>query len=658
MEGVRLQTKLRRELQAFLWWLLETHWLMRQGSRRDHDRTPRQSSTRRQERDEHSSQPIAIYSRSRTRYHGEGSTHHSSDRYASPPDSRASQPSETYETASGYKDDWPQSTTRLDPLVAGVKGLTMADLGEADAHYKTVSTSAPSGQSHWGPVSSVSYSNAPVIQEDSRAQIQWSAGTIPTENTGSYQDKGKGISSDPPQQYSSQPRDPRHVAGTTGDTERFDKNYRVRNTDYKKFFSPGRVFSTLWTDAFSVQTNDSENKQWASVTYVVFGQQVHSKIRRFVVVKQEDLYCTCLPVTTYDGRGYTKRGIKIEDHGLIYSSKDAPPRVKGMDKESLRVVLSPKAEKIVNPSYINYGRAYTVETNVKVRDVGELDSSSRRRLVKYYNKAIVAAADPDSDDPDDTIPPQAKAVELAHVGGAVGGPAQTYSTMQPAYGTSGPSHGAISSDLGYVAPSGYAAPGYKTSEISSTAAGHPVDSSYYHAGSTTQPLSYSTRPVYDPRQSSSSDPRYPAGSYITDAVISDRADYSTSSSTPHVAYGSGPVLSYSSSSREPVSSVVRPEEGYQSQQQFGGTAQYASSSGPATSGSSGAEYRSSQAQEEIILPTIEESRAQSSRHRRDSNTARPRPSGRSNTDSRGRPRDGERERDRNRDDYREVQRRR
>ncbi|PVH81155.1 hypothetical protein DL98DRAFT_417097, partial [Cadophora sp. DSE1049] len=129
----------------------------------------------------------------------------------------------------------------------------------------------------------------------------------------------------------------------------------------------------------------SENDQFRSkVTYQVsYKQKVFSKIRRFVVVRQADRSCTCLPVTTYDGRGYKKKGINLDDHGLIYSSRDPPPHIKGIAKEPLRIILSKGAEKLGNPSYLNYGRVYTVETNVKVKDVGDLDTESRRLLRSY-----------------------------------------------------------------------------------------------------------------------------------------------------------------------------------------------------------------------------------------------------------------------------------
>jgi len=116
----------------------------------------------------------------------------------------------------------------------------------------------------------------------------------------------------------------RYVTGqgevTDGDYEELDATYRQRNTDYRKFFRTGRVFSTLWTDPWSESTANNYNATFESqISVVRFGERVHSKIRRFVVVvyNPDDRFCKCLPVTTYDGKGTSKRGINLKQHGQV-----------------------------------------------------------------------------------------------------------------------------------------------------------------------------------------------------------------------------------------------------------------------------------------------------------------------------------------------------
>jgi hypothetical protein len=203
----------------------------------------------------------------------------------------------------------------------------------------------------------------------------------------------------------------RHVAGTVGETEELDKSYKQRNRDYKKWFKPGRVFATLWTDPFADTTSEATFESFVSI--VRFGERVHSKIRRFVVVKQGDRSCTCLPVTTYDGKGYEKRGIVLNDHGQIYSADRLPEKIPGIDKNPLKVIPGHGTKRLAN-SFVCYSRAYNVETNVKVKDVGELDATSRRLLRKYWNEIMTLEEFSDGYIPPSS--PQSTAEQLRGIG--------------------------------------------------------------------------------------------------------------------------------------------------------------------------------------------------------------------------------------------------
>jgi hypothetical protein len=154
----------------------------------------------------------------------------------------------------------------------------------------------------------------------------------------------------------------------------------VRSNDYKDFFQPGRVFSTLWTvPAPAVEDNET------FTSFVKYGERVHTKIRRFVVVTQKKRTCRCLPVTSYEGRGFSKPDIHSSEHGPIFSSK-RPRNHPKITLKALRVQLSKGSEPLRDPSLINYGVVYIVETRVKVLDIGVLDRESIGLLNEYYRK--------------------------------------------------------------------------------------------------------------------------------------------------------------------------------------------------------------------------------------------------------------------------------
>lgn len=274
--------------------------------------------------------------------------------------------------------------------------------------------------------------------------------------------------------------DPRYVAGTPGSSEKLDKSYKVRKTDYKEFFRVGRVFSTLWTESYGGTSNTETNND-TFVSVVKHGEQVYSKVRRFVIAREGNRSCTCLPVTSYSGAGYRKKGIERAEHGYIYSHR-RPRQESGLIADALKVNLSKGAANLTDPSLVNYGRVYTVETNVKVKDVGMLDSESRKSLRYYYNKIMTSEGDEEG-----AGPPGPQAEILAGTGAGV-----YPSDSGGAY--SGYTLGGTSSTA-YHNQGGYSAAPYETPYTGSNVTNTYSTEQYSHAISPSYSSS-SHEPVY------------------------------------------------------------------------------------------------------------------------------------------------------------------
>jgi hypothetical protein len=180
-----------------------------------------------------------------------------------------------------------------------------------------------------------------------------------------------------------------------------------------KFFRVGKVFMTLWHGPLG----SSANEHGSLVSEVVFGEKVYSKVRRFIVVRQDAdrRSATCLPITSYGGNGQGKSGIKREEHGFIYSKRE-PRKVSGMCSKALKVILSPNCQHLTDPSLVHYGKVHTVEGNWKVKDIGNLDDESIKTLSHYWRKIFGFVKD---DQPEPGMTPRAKEVDLAHVGAVV-----------------------------------------------------------------------------------------------------------------------------------------------------------------------------------------------------------------------------------------------
>lgn len=137
------------------------------------------------------------------------------------------------------------------------------------------------------------------------------------------------------------------TAASAGET--IDPSYQVRNNDWKDFFRIGRVFSTLWTDSLG---NNASKIDPTFVSEVKYGERVYSKIRRFIVVREGDRAVSCLPVTSYASAGIRKSGIRLNEHGFIYS-RNKPRKVDEMCSRPLKLNLGRGAAHLKDPSLVN-----------------------------------------------------------------------------------------------------------------------------------------------------------------------------------------------------------------------------------------------------------------------------------------------------------------
>jgi hypothetical protein len=409
----------------------------------------------------------------------------------------------------------------------------------------------------------------------------------------------------------------RYIAGTPakGTSEKIDKSYQIRTKDYKKFFKVGRVFSTLWTEGLGGNVGKFDP---TFISVVRFGEKVHTKVRRFVVVREGNRSVTCLPVTSYDRAGPSKAGIQLSDHGFIYSRR-VPTTVEGMIPTALKVNISKGAAHLQDPSLINYAKVYTVETNVKVKDVGDLDSDSKNILLYYFQYVFWISTGSDNNRPDTS---GATGSVLTGVGGATARfslppPATTYNTPMTSPSSS---MGITSNTVGH--PPYYQHPNQSTNPYGSSnnRAGEyqqlPSGAEYGtstagYGNSFNYPSNQGSRSdstsAYNPTTYSSADNQY------SNAPINTASTYS-------VTYAQAPQLqnTYESPSYQPAfnhpSHVTSSDyqadsygSGYSTQNQYGQSSSYNESA--------------LEDDEDIELPTLQ-SAQQDSRQRRESRSHR------------------------------------
>ncbi|KAF2134751.1 hypothetical protein P153DRAFT_8938 [Dothidotthia symphoricarpi CBS 119687] len=179
----------------------------------------------------------------------------------------------------------------------------------------------------------------------------------------------------------------------TGDvrneTESLDLRYRrVATHTHHLFFVPGRVFMMLWTEPAGV-ANPGKTRNSTHFSTVWLNESAYSEIRRFVVVRNKGTFSQCIPIQTYRGSGATKPGLVMKDHGIIYTSSTAPSTIPGESLNKYPIRVTPTDGRTLDPaSRVNYGKAYAVEHNVKVLDVGMVDETHRYMIEVYFESAM------------------------------------------------------------------------------------------------------------------------------------------------------------------------------------------------------------------------------------------------------------------------------
>ncbi|PQE19804.1 hypothetical protein CJF32_00008758 [Rutstroemia sp. NJR-2017a WRK4] len=167
--------------------------------------------------------------------------------------------------------------------------------------------------------------------------------------------------------------------------EEFDPRFKVHRSSEFKW---GRIFKVLWTEP---KGNGGESSTGGSRTARegLYGQPYYSKVRRFLIIKEEQGHCICLPILTYRAQGTNKNGVRANHHAIIYTEQ--PDMMygeleRGLTRRPIRVIPSEPQHKLDPASRLNYAKIYTVEHNVKVWFIGKLAPESEEPVVTNYNE--------------------------------------------------------------------------------------------------------------------------------------------------------------------------------------------------------------------------------------------------------------------------------
>lgn len=98
---------------------------------------------------------------------------------------------------------------------------------------------------------------------------------------------------------------------------------------------------------------------------------------------------------SYGTKGVAKPSTKKSEHGIVYIGKSPPepsthemPRSgeQGMQQMAIRIDPDSSDEHLEPSSRLNYGKVYTVEHNIKVRNIGMVNRDSERALAHQFSQ--------------------------------------------------------------------------------------------------------------------------------------------------------------------------------------------------------------------------------------------------------------------------------
>lgn len=135
----------------------------------------------------------------------------------------------------------------------------------------------------------------------------------------------------------------------------------------------------------------------SSCTFNSFGQPIHTKSRRFIVVRSQMQSCLAVPITTYSGRGVAKDHVKKSDHCIAHTGSMAPEPEpnempiageSGMQPIPIRIDSDDKEKKLDKMSRIDFARPQTVQYYSIVKNFGKVNERSMYALLSQFQNVM------------------------------------------------------------------------------------------------------------------------------------------------------------------------------------------------------------------------------------------------------------------------------
>jgi hypothetical protein len=133
----------------------------------------------------------------------------------------------------------------------------------------------------------------------------------------------------------------------------------------------------------------------------------------------------CSAISTYGNQGTMKYGCNASEHSIVYLAGSQPISLpgeweKGLRKDPIEIVATDAKEIMEPASRLRFGKIYSIEWNVKVRDIGKVAGKHMSKLVKYFKEEEKCGFDDDEDLEDEgdmataSAPAQANNIQVSY----------------------------------------------------------------------------------------------------------------------------------------------------------------------------------------------------------------------------------------------------
>ncbi|KAH7081332.1 hypothetical protein BKA63DRAFT_503622 [Paraphoma chrysanthemicola] len=161
--------------------------------------------------------------------------------------------------------------------------------------------------------------------------------------------------------------------------ESLDPAFKVRDSS---FFKEGRVIAILFTEpAPNMRVNSS------GISLVTYKEKVHTQVRRFIVVNLRHGFCFACPILTYGNKATKKKGVRSQEHAIAYSQGYSPTLLYGeeeLSKDPICIVMLQGERPLSKESRICFGIHHPIQHNVKVKHIGDVETSQVPTLLGYW----------------------------------------------------------------------------------------------------------------------------------------------------------------------------------------------------------------------------------------------------------------------------------